>query len=136
VTDRTYTSRADVATGTPARYAKQLASHLGRRCEVRPAGEATRLVFGNGGDCLLTAGDGVLALRATAASRTALGEVEEVVGTHLARFGTRAELVVAWRRAPGSEGGDHRPGPLSLARARSVAAARLGPLGRSLHRGS
>ena len=29
------TATATVATATPERYAKQLAAHLGRRCEIR-----------------------------------------------------------------------------------------------------
>ncbi|MBX6391138.1 MAG: DUF2218 domain-containing protein [Frankia sp.] len=117
-----YTSRADVSTEAPARYAKQLASHLGRRAEVREEGDgAVRLLFGNGGSCLLTSGDGVLTLAADAATTTALGEVEEVVGRHLERFGQRAGLTVTWHRAPGSQD----PPPTLTNRVRAAATARL-----------
>jgi hypothetical protein len=43
-----------VATATPERYAKQLASHLGRRCEIREEAGGTRIALADTGDCLLT----------------------------------------------------------------------------------
>jgi hypothetical protein len=127
-----FTSRAEVVTATPARYAKQLASHLGHRLEVREEGEnATRLVLpGEAGSCLLTSGDGVLVLDAEAPTKGGLGGVEGVIGRHLERFGTRAELAVHWNRAPGShDSAATRAGSAGhalLGRAKSVAAARLG----------
>ncbi|MBL7497234.1 DUF2218 domain-containing protein [Frankia sp. CNm7] len=128
-----FTSHADVATDKPARYAKQLASHLGRHAQIREEEDgATRIVLGNGGSCLLTSGDGVLTLLAEAPTKVALGQVEDVTGRHLERFGTRAELAVQWRRAPGSEdsGGARAraAGQAVLGRARSAAATRLGRL--------
>jgi hypothetical protein len=128
-----FTSRADVATATPARYTKQLAAHLGHRLEVRAEGEnATRLVLPGGGSCLLTSGDGVLVLAAEAPSKDALGTVEGVIGSHLERFGTRAELAVHWHRAPGSEDSAAAKaaaaGQALLGRARSVARSGLGRL--------
>ncbi|OHV37725.1 hypothetical protein BCD49_03785 [Pseudofrankia sp. EUN1h] len=127
-----FTSRADVATATPARYAKQLASHLGHRCEVRNENGGTRLVLAGGGSCLLTSGDDVLTLAAEAPTKPALGEVEYVVGRHLERFGTRAELAVRWHRAPGSEDSAATravaAGHAILGRARSAATTGLGRL--------
>ena len=96
------TSRADVTTDAPERYAKQLASHLGRRLAVEQEGAATRLVFeveGGAAHCLLTPGAGVLVLEARAPDEEALARVEDVVGRHLERFGQRSELVVRWQRA-------------------------------------
>ena len=96
------TSRADVTTDAPERYAKQLASHLGRRLEVREEGPATRLVLdadGRAASCLLVPGDGVLVMEAEAPDDEVLARVEDVVGRHLERFGQRSELVVRWQRA-------------------------------------
>ena len=90
-------AHADVATATPDRYAKQLASHLGRKAEVREEDGGTRIVLPVG-DCLLTSGDGVLRLAATAEDDAGLDVVTDVVGRHLERFGQRNELVVTWVR--------------------------------------
>lgn len=92
------TSRADVATDTPERYAKQLASHLGRKLEIQEDDGGTRVIFPDGGDCLMTSDDGVLELRAQAQDTAELDHVEDVVGRHLEKFGTRAGLVVTWVR--------------------------------------
>ena len=47
--------------------------------------------------------DGALLLELTATPEN-IDRMEDVVGRHLVRFGTRDELVVAWRRADGAEG--------------------------------
>lgn len=93
----TFTSRADVATDNPARYAKQLGSHLGRRLTVLTEDTETRILFDDG-ECRLICGDNVLHLSASASSQEVLERVEHVVGRHLERFGARAELVVTWVR--------------------------------------
>jgi len=89
------TATASVATPTPERYAKQLASHLGRRVEVREEPDGIRLVF-DGGDCLLRSHADSLELIATAAGSEQLDRVKNVVGSHLERFGQRNELQVSW----------------------------------------
>jgi hypothetical protein len=89
---------ASVPTATPERYAKQLASHLGRRCEVREEADGIRIVLADTGDCLLSSGNGVLVLAATAIGPEELDRVTHVVGSHLERFGQRNELQVDWRR--------------------------------------
>jgi uncharacterized protein len=91
----TVASRAVVTTDSPERYAKQLASHLGRKLEVVEEEGATRIVFPSG-ECRLTCSPGRLELRASAPEQGSLEQVEDVVGRHLERFGARAELVVAW----------------------------------------
>ena len=91
----TWTSRADVATDAAERYAKQLASHRGRKAEVRDEPEGRRILVGDGG-CLLVVGEAVLELRAEAASAESLTRVQHVVGSHLERFGQRDALVVTW----------------------------------------
>jgi uncharacterized protein len=98
--DRAIRSRADVATGTPARYAKQLISHLGRK--VPFTGDATTspatAVIGaaTGG---IVVGDGVLTLLAVGEDEESVARVEQVLGGHLERFAQRDELTVRWLRA-------------------------------------
>ena len=92
------TARASVGTATPDRYAKQLASHLGRRCEVREEADGTRLLLPGGGECLLRPADGTLELAAVATGPDELDRVTSVVGSHLERFGQRQELQVSWTR--------------------------------------
>jgi hypothetical protein len=97
--DRTIGSRADVATGTPARYAKQLISHLGRR--VSFTGDATSspatAVIGaaTGG---IVVGDGVLTLLAVGEDEESVAQVEQVLGGHLERFAQRDGLTARWVR--------------------------------------
>jgi len=92
------TASATVPTATPERYAKQLASHLGRRCEIREETDGIRIVLADTGDCLLTSRDGALDLSATAQGPEELDRVMHVVGSHLERFGQRNELQVSWHR--------------------------------------
>jgi hypothetical protein len=91
-------SRAEVATSTPDRYAKQLVSHLGRKVSVEETADGAVLTFSSGRG-VVTAGDGVLVLRAEAAGEEALADVQGVLGRHLERFGQRSELVVTWSAA-------------------------------------
>lgn len=90
-------SVAQVATDQAARYAKQLASHLGRKipAETLPDG-AIRLnfPFGHG---VLTPQSDRLVLRATADDTQALKQVQDVLGRHLEGFGRRNELTVTWQ---------------------------------------
>jgi uncharacterized protein len=91
------TATASVATATPERYAKQLASHLGRRSEIREEADGIRIVL-TVGSCLVRADGDTLELVATAAGPDELDVVTGVVGSHLERFGQRNELSVAWQR--------------------------------------
>ncbi|MGI8310493.1 DUF2218 domain-containing protein [Saccharopolyspora hattusasensis] len=95
----TIRSQARVGTGKPARYAKQLSSHLGRRCVVseEPDGIRITLPAGSGvGSCLLVNESDVLALGAEAKNAEVLDRVQDVLGRHLERFGQRDELKVNW----------------------------------------
>lgn len=99
-------SVAVVATDRPARYAKQLASHLGRRARTTWDDDTRRgtVAFGDDGDgAVLTCRDDALVLELTA-SPAVVARLEDVLGRHLVRFGSRDELVVTWRRADGSAG--------------------------------
>ena len=106
----TTTSTAEVATERAARYGKQLASHLGHRLETQwddGAGSGT-IIFAEG-LCRLDATGTALLLRigldASVAQESAAAvfdSMEDVVGRHLVRFGSRDELVVAGQRSDGS----------------------------------
>ena len=91
----TLTARADVATDSPARYAKQLVSHLGRKVAFDTDGPSStaRIADGTG---TIVVGDGVLTLIASATDAETLARVQDVLGRHLERFGQRNELVVTW----------------------------------------
>ena len=88
-------ARAVVPTDAPARYAKQLVSHLGRRVEWRTDGPVSTATIA-GGTGIVEVGDGVLTLRAQAGDTESLERVQDVLGRHLERFGQRNELVVTW----------------------------------------
>ncbi|MFF4799329.1 DUF2218 domain-containing protein [Streptomyces sp. NPDC001351] len=101
-------SEARVITDRPHRYAKQLASHLGRRIRAswdEEAGEGS-LVFQDGTGSL-TATEGALLLTVETDAEH-LDLLEDVVGRHLVRFGTKDELVVAWHRDTGAPGTTQR----------------------------
>lgn len=88
-------SRADVTTDRPARYAKQLVSHLGRKLDVTTQGATSTAAVGAGTGQVVV-GDGVLTLLATAPDGESVATIEHVLGSHLLRFATRGDLTVAW----------------------------------------
>ena len=96
----TLTSRADVRTDAPARYAKQLVSHLGRKATfTQDADGAWTTVVGEARG-RIEVGDGVLTLLVEAPDDETLTRLEQAFGGHLERFGARAELTVRWDRDP------------------------------------
>ncbi|MFI5534559.1 DUF2218 domain-containing protein [Kitasatospora sp. NPDC051853] len=97
-------SQARVLTDRPSRYGKQLAAHMGRKIQADWSEESGRgeLVF-TAGTATLTAEEGALLLVVEGAEES-LPQLEDVVGRHLVRFGTRDELVVAWQREGGVAG--------------------------------
>ena len=92
-------SRAEVATSEPARYAKQLVSHLGRRAEFTTQG-ATSTATIAGASAQVVVGDGVLTLLVSGPDEESVGRAEHVLGSHLERFGQRNDLTVTWTRQP------------------------------------
>ena len=86
---------AEVATDAPERYAKQLVSHLGRRLTWTTDGPTSRAAIGTGTGTVVV-GPGVLTLRAEAPDAETLARVQDVLGSHLERFGQRHELTVTW----------------------------------------
>jgi hypothetical protein len=98
-------SRADVATATPDRFAKQLVSHLGHRVTFTADGAGSTAEIGGGVGTVLV-GDGVLTLLAQAPDDDSLARVQDVLGRHLERFGQRHELVVTWFTTSGTPTSD------------------------------
>jgi len=107
-------SDALVETARPARYGKQLVAHLGRRNGGEWSDGDER------GFIVLAAGRAELSCAAGGLQLSIEGEpddlarMEDVIGRHLVRFGTRDELHVRWSRdsgAPGTEQhGTEEPG--------------------------
>lgn len=108
-------SSAAVDTPRASRYGKQLATHLGRRVVTEwDEHTGTGLVVFDGGRCELRATPEQLLLHVELTDGTdpgvapqRLGLIEDVVGRHLVRFGTRDELVVTWVRSDGSPGREY-----------------------------
>ena len=90
-------AHAEVATHDPARYARQLVSHLGHRIAFTTAGTVSIARFGAGTGRIEVA-DGRLLLAAQAPDETSLDRVQDVLGRHLERFGQRHALTVNWVR--------------------------------------
>lgn len=90
-------SRADVATGSPGRYAKQLVAHLGRKLPFSTEGAVSTATIG-GATGQVIVGDDVLTLTAAGDDPAAVRVVEDVLGRHLERFGARNDIVVHWTR--------------------------------------
>lgn len=95
MTENELTSETLVSTDKPSPYLKQLCRHFGHRVEVSFDDEQGSIAF-EFGRCELQRTDDGLLLRAQAASQENLARVEQVVGSHLARFGRRDNLEVAW----------------------------------------
>lgn len=94
----TIISRAHVSTATPERYAKQLVAHLGRKLEFSTEGATSTTTIGEATGQIVV-GDGLLTLLATGADEESVARAEQVLGSHLERFGQRNEITVAWSRA-------------------------------------
>ena len=97
-------STALVVTERPARYGKQLASHMSKRITTTwdEAARTGVLDFGRG-RADLTCVEGGLRLVLDCAAADVAG-LEDAVGRHLVRFGVRDELVVSWVREDGTPG--------------------------------
>lgn len=112
--DPAVASEALVPTERAARYGKQLASHLGRRATTewdQDAGRGSVVFSGGRGSAELVVEDDGLRMRVIPgpdAGPDTVGELEDVLGRHLVRFGSRDELVVRWTRADGTPGSEQR----------------------------
>ncbi len=101
-----------VETARPARYGKQLTSHLSRRLTTSwDDVQQTGVVEFDHGQCDLGCTDDGLLMQVQvrgdsdqALTLEWVAHMEDVVGRHLVRFGARDELVARWRRTDGSDG--------------------------------
>ncbi|MEW2399466.1 DUF2218 domain-containing protein [Streptomyces sp. NPDC046862] len=90
------TSLGRATTDAAPRYAKQLASHFGRKIPMKETPEGGyRLTFQQT-DVLLQPAEDHLLIRVTSPDGAALTAIQDVVGSHLERFGRRNELTVTW----------------------------------------
>ena len=90
-------SRAVVTTPRPSSYLLQLAKHFRHKLDVRFDAHEAVIPF-EGGHATLRVEGGALSLAAFAQSPAGLDRVEDVIASHLERFGRRDELRVAWQR--------------------------------------
>lgn len=93
-------SEARVATTRGPRYLGQLCKHFAHRVPATHAETQGRLEF-PWGVCALEATSDLPILRAEAKDTPSLGQVEEVVGSHLERFAFRDKPEVRWTRGAG-----------------------------------
>ena len=114
-------STANVPTERARRYGHQLASHMGRKIDAQWDDESARgtLIFTRegmpGGECAIACTDQHLHLELKT-SPEAVEHLEFVVGIHLARFGYRDGLEIAWVRTDpqtGEEVAGSTQGPLT-----------------------
>lgn len=98
--------RAIVATDRPARYIKQLGSHMGRKLGTAELPDGIRLTFNRDGIFRgygdLREIDGALVMEVRAESDELAAGLADVLDRHLVRFGEREELVVTFEAVPAS----------------------------------
>ncbi len=98
---------AHVATPRPARYLKQLVSHMGHKATTALAPDGRGTITVAAGTCRLTPAPDRLELTAAAVDAESLARVQDVITRHLLRFATQEELAVEWT-AP-VDGGELEP---------------------------
>ncbi len=89
-------STALVATPRPARYVKQLVSHMGRKAVSELGGDGRGTITFGRGTCVLTPLGHGLELIVTAGDLESLTAVQGAVTRHLLGFATQEELAVEW----------------------------------------
>ena len=86
-----------VAIDHPARYAEQLASHLGDEAEVAQTVDGRATVVLSGGTCVVAPGAWYLELIAVSQNAEGLASVQDVIARHLLRLaGDEAALQIEW----------------------------------------
>jgi hypothetical protein len=89
-------SHASVATEKPTPYLKQLCKHFGHKVDVAFDDERGTIELPMGRCELDATRAGVLRMRVQAADPESLTRTEQVIGSHLERFGRRDALSVSW----------------------------------------
>ncbi len=93
------TSLGRATTDAAPRYAKQLAAHFGRKIPVTETSDGGHRLTFQETDVVLRPADDHLLIQVTAPDASALSAIQDVVGSHLERFGRRNELTVTWDHA-------------------------------------
>lgn len=105
-------STASVAVDRPGRYGKQLVSHLSRKTGGHWSDAEQSGWIALGTALVHVRADYALELVIEADEATQLVHLEEVVGHHLVRFGSKEDVSVRWLRQDGSAGTEqHRDDP-------------------------
>jgi hypothetical protein len=97
VNEYALSSRAEVPTDRPERWAKQLVSHLSTKLTVREVPNGHALEIGEAEGRVLVE-PGRLVLTAVADDEETLERVENVLASHLERFAVDEDLKVDWER--------------------------------------
>ena len=90
-------SRADVVTERPERWAKQLVSHISHKVAHEKTERGDELTIGDGLG-IVSVLPGAVVLQAYANDPELLARVEDVLGRHLERFAEKDGLTVTWSR--------------------------------------
>ncbi|WP_328766519.1 DUF2218 domain-containing protein [Streptomyces sp. NBC_00286] len=85
-----------VTTDAAPRYAKQFASHFGRKIPVEETPDGGHRLAFQETEVVLQPADDHLLIRVTSPDGTTLTAIQDVVSSHLERFGRRNELTVTW----------------------------------------
>jgi predicted O-methyltransferase YrrM len=97
-----------VAIDRPARYVKQLVSHLGHRGDTAQTADGRATIMLSSGTCVLAPGAGHLELIAASQDIEGLAAVQDVVARHLLRFaGEDSGVRVDW--SPATSGAEIEP---------------------------
>ncbi|MFG2025334.1 DUF2218 domain-containing protein [Streptomyces sp. NPDC048825] len=89
-------SLGHVTTDAAPRYAKQFASHFGRKIPVEETPDGGHRLTFQETEVVLQPADDHLLIRVTSPEATTLTTIQDVVSSHLERFGRRNELTVTW----------------------------------------
>jgi hypothetical protein len=89
-------AEATIECAEPEALALRMRKHFGHKVEVEVDGPVTRIRIPVG-EFELEPRDRTLEIRAAAESESGLARVQEVVGSHLARFARKEELDLRWR---------------------------------------
>jgi hypothetical protein len=92
-----HSSRADVVTERPERWAKQLVSHISHKVAHEKTKRGDELTIGEGLG-IVSVAPGFVVLEAYANDAELLARVEDVLGRHLERFAEKDGLTVTWSR--------------------------------------
>ncbi|UUU29311.1 DUF2218 domain-containing protein [Streptomyces sp. CA-210063] len=85
-----------VTTDAAPRYAKQFASHFGRKVPVEETPDGDHRLTFQDTEVVLQPADDHLLIRVTSPDASTLTTIQDVVSSHLERFGRRNELTVTW----------------------------------------